>query len=133
MRTTENTEFPEDKYPYSKITDKIIGCAIEVHKTLGPGFLENIYESALIYEMKQHGIKFESQKAISISYKGIIIGDHRLDLLVEDEVVVENKAVKEFSDIHKAQILSYLKATGKKIGLLINFANTRIDIRRVIL
>ncbi len=133
MRTTENTEFPEDKYPYSEITDKIIKCAIEVHKTLGPGFLENIYESALIYEMKQQGLKVENQKVISILYKGTIIGEHRLDLLVEDEVIVENKTVKEFNDIHKAQILSYLRATGKRIGLLINFAKTKVDIKRIIL
>jgi len=133
MRTTENTEFPEDKYPYSEITDKIIKCAIEVHKNLGPGFLENIYESALIYEMKQQGLKVENQKVISILYKGTIIGEHRLDLLVEDKVIVENKTVKEFNDIHKAQILSYLRATGKRIGLLINFAKTKIDIKRIIL
>ncbi len=129
-RTTENTE---DRYPNSKITDKIIKCAIEVHKTLGPGFMENIYESALIYEMKQQGLKVENQKVISILYKGTAIGEHRLDLVVEDEVVIENKTVKEFNDIHKAQILSYLKATGKRIGLLINFAKTKIEIKRVIL
>jgi len=133
MRTTEDTEFTEDKYPCSGITDKIIKCAIEVHKTLGPGFLENIYESALIYEMKQQGLKAENQKVISIFYKGIVIGEHRLDLLVENEVIVENKTVKEFNDIHKAQILSYLRATGKRIGLLINFAKTKIDIKRIIL
>ncbi|MBN1899541.1 MAG: GxxExxY protein [Spirochaetes bacterium] len=131
--TTENTEYTELNYPHSKITDKIIKCAIEVHKTLGPGFQENIYETALIYELQQIGLKVENQKLIHIQYKGNIIGDHRLDLLVEDKVIVENKAVKNFDDIHKAQMLSYLKATGKRIGLLINFAKIKINVKRIIL
>ncbi|OGW03771.1 MAG: hypothetical protein A2889_09110 [Nitrospinae bacterium RIFCSPLOWO2_01_FULL_39_10] len=127
------TEFTEDKYPNSKITDRVIKCAIEVHKILGPGFVENIYEKALISEMKQNGLRVEQQLLIPIVYKGKNVGEHRLDLLVEDEVIVENKAVKEFEDIHQAQILSYLKATNKKIGLLINFAKTKIDVKRFIL
>lgn len=133
MKTTEDTEFTENKYPYSKITNKIIKCVIEVHKALGPGFLESIYENALIYELEQQGLKVEKQKLIAITYKKTIVGEHHLDLLVEGEVIVENKTVKEFNDIHQAQILSYLKATGKKIGLLINFAKTKIDIKRMIL
>lgn len=133
MKTTESTEFTENKYPYSKITNKIIKCAIEIHKALGPGFLESIYENALIYELKQQGLKVEKQKLIPITYKETVVGEHHLDLLVEGEVIIENKTVKEFNDIHQAQILSYLKATGKKIGLLINFAKTKIDIRRMIL
>lgn len=133
MKTTEGTEFTEDKYPNSKITDKVIKCDIEVHKILGPGFVENIYEKALISEMKQNGLRVEQQVLIPIVYKGKNVGEHRLDLLVEDEVIVENKAVKEFEDIHQVQILSYLKATNKKIGLLINFAKTKIDVKRFIL
>ena len=133
MKTTESTEFTENKYPYSKITNKIIKCAIEVHKALGPGFLESIYENALIYELEQQGLKVEKQKLIPITYKEAVVGEHHLDLLVEGEVIVENKTVKEFNDIHQAQILSYLKAAGKKIGLLINFAKTKIDIKRMIL
>lgn len=133
MKTTEGTEFTEDKYPNSKITDKVIKCAIEVHKILGPGFVENIYEKALISEMKQNDLRVEQQVLIPIVYKGKNVGEHRLDLLVEDEVIVENKAVKEFEDIHQVQILSYLKATNKKIGLLINYAKTKIDVKRFIL
>ena len=129
----ENLGCFENRYPYSCLTDKIIACAIEVHKVLGAGFLENIYENAFIYELKQKGLKVEQQKVIPVIYKGVKIGEHRLDLLVEDEIVVENKAVKEFDDIHKAQILSYLKLINKKIGLLINFAKTKIDIKRMIL
>ncbi|MBA2123593.1 hypothetical protein B9J78_01415 [bacterium Unc6] len=133
MKTTENTEFTENNYPFSEITDKIIKCAIEVHRTLGNGFLESIYENAMIYELEHQGLKIEKQKIISVVYKGNIIGEHRLDLLVEGEIIVENKTVKEFDVIHQAQILSYLKAAKKRIGLLINFAKTKIDIKRVIL
>jgi GxxExxY protein len=128
----KNKEYPETKYPHSEITDKIIKCAIEVHKTLGPGFLENIYEKALLYELNQAGLKAREQVSIPIDYKGTNIGEHRLDLLVADEVIVENKTVSEFDDIHMAQVLSYLKATGKQIGLLLNFAKTKVEIKRVI-
>ncbi len=133
MKTTEDTEYTEDKYPHSELTDKIIKCAIDVHKTLGPGFLESIYENALIYELRQQGLKVEEQKLVSIPYKEVIVGEHRLNLLVEDSVIVENKTVKQFDEIHQAQILSYLKATDKRIGLLINFAKTKIEIKRMIL
>jgi len=132
-QTTENTEYTENKYPFSEITDKIIKCAIEVHKTLGPGFIESIYEQALIHELKQAGLKVDQQVSTKIIYKNIDVGEHRLDLLVNDAVIVENKTVKEFDDFHQAQVLSYLKASGKKIGLLINFAKRKIDVKRVIL
>ncbi len=103
------------------ITDKVIGCAIEVHRNLGPGLLESVYEKALCFEMEQHGIDFVSQITIPIIYKGKTLGEHRLDLLVEGEIVVELKAVDRFDPIFQAQILSYLKLTGKNLGLLINF------------
>ena len=92
--TTEAAEFTEGEYPHSSITDKILGCAVEVHKTLGLGLLEGIYENALIYELKREGLKVEQQKLIPVMYKGVKVGEHRLDLLVEDEVIVENKAVR---------------------------------------
>ena len=136
MKSTEDiedTEYTEKEYPYSTITDKIIKCAIEVHKTFGPGFVEGIYENALIYELKKNGLRVEQQKLIDVKYKGECVGEHRLDLLVEDTVIVENKTVTEFNDIHFAQILSYLKATEKKIALSLNFADTKIQVKRVIL
>jgi len=133
MKTTEDTEYAEDKYPYSDITEKIIKCAIEVHKILGPGFIESIYENALVYEMRQERLKVEEQKLVPVLYRGIKVGEHRLNLLVENVVIVENKVVKEFNEVHQAQILSYLKATGKRIGLLINFAKTKIEVKRIIL
>jgi len=147
MKTTENTpvegrekndstgqaEYTEKKYPHSEITNRIIKCAIEVHKVLGLGFMESINERALIFEMRQVGLKVDAQVLVPIIYKGNNVGEHRLDLLVEGAVIVENKTVKEFNEVHQAQVLSYLKATGKRIGLLLNFAKTKLEIKRVIL
>ena len=107
------------------LTKCIIGCAIEVHRHLGPGLLESIYESALCIELKLAELAYERQKPVPVTYKGHAIGDHRLDVLVEDTVILELKSVDRFDPIFEAQILSYLKMTGKPIGLLINF-NTRL-------
>jgi len=107
------------------ITEKIIGCAINVHKQLGPGLLESIYESALNIELNKSGLELERQKRVDVRYDGIIIGEHRLDLLVENKVVVELKSVERFDPIFQAQLLSYLKLGGYPVGLLINF-NSRM-------
>ena len=117
------------------ITKNIIQCAIEVHRNLGPGLLESLYEKALCYELKAHDVQFSNQVIIPIIYKGVNLGEHRIDLLVENEVIVELKAVDRKDPVFKAQVLSYLKLTGKKLGLLINF-NVPIlkeGIQRVIL
>jgi GxxExxY protein len=106
-----------------------------VHRTLGPGLLESIYEKAMCHELATDGINFANQVVVPILYKGTNLGDHRLDLLVENEVIVELKAVDRVDPVFKAQVLSYLKLTGKKLGLLINF-NVPIlkdRVRRVIL
>ena len=103
------------------ITEKIIGCAIEVHRNLGPGLLESIYENALSFELDQIDVKHEKQLKIPIVYKGMSLGDYRLDLLVENEIIVEIKAVERNDPVFEAQMLTYLKVTGKKLGLLINF------------
>jgi GxxExxY protein len=103
------------------ITEQIIGCAIEVHKNLGPGLLESIYEKALCCELDLRGIKHESQVMVPILYKGKLLGEHRLDLLVENEIIVEIKAVERHEPVFNAQLLSYLKLTGKHLGLLVNF------------
>ena len=103
------------------LTEQIIGCAIEVHRELGPGLLESIYEKALCYELKKVGLAYESQKLVSVLYKGQELGELRLDLLIEDEIVVEIKAVDRFDSVHHSQLLGYLKLTDKKLGLLINF------------
>ena len=108
-------------FPLKDITEKIISSAIEVHSTLGPGLLENIYEEALAYEFELRSIRYEKQKEIGLKYKDRDIGKHRIDFLVEDQVVVELKAVGTMHKIYEAQLLTYLKAMGRKVGLLINF------------
>ena len=110
------------------LTEQIISSAIEVHRLLGPGLLEAIYEEALCYEFFLRNIPFERQKEIDVSYKGKIIKGQRLDLLVKGEVVVEIKSVRKFDEVFTAQALSYLKSTGLKRALLINFgARTLVD------
>ncbi len=106
----------------NEITSQIIGSAIEVHKQLGPGLLESAYEACLAYELIERGLKVEQQKPLPVQYKDVKLdAGYRLDLLVEDIVVVELKAVEKVLPIHEAQILSYLKLSGLKVGLLINF------------
>jgi GxxExxY protein len=104
-----------------ELARRIIGAAIKVHRILGPGFLEKIYERALFHELKRQGIPCEPQKEILVPYKDIEIPGQQLDLLVGGRVIVELKAVTEFHPLHQAQLLSYLKATGLRLGLLINF------------
>lgn len=115
-------ELPDQRDP---LTERIIGCAIEVHRTLGPGLLESTYEAALAIEFGAANIKFQRQLIIPVSYKGQIIGEHRLDFLIEDSVVLELKSVDRFDPIFEAQILAYLRISGKRRGLLINF-NSRL-------
>src|SRR5689334_16162143 len=103
------------------LTQKIIGCAIEVHRQLGAGLLEALYEQALAIEFGLQGLKFDRQVDLPVEYKGQMIGRYRLDLLVEDAVVVEIKSVERHDPVFEAQLLTYMKLTGKKVGLLINF------------
>ena len=106
----------------NEISERIIGCAIEVHKALGPGLLESAYEECLFYEIYQLGLKVEKQKPLPLIYKEIKLEvGYRLDLIVENKVVVEIKSVEALNDIHIAQVLTYLKLSGCKLGLLINF------------
>ncbi len=117
------------------LTEKIIGCAIEVHRQLGPGLLESTYEAALAIEMESAGLHFERQALFPVAYKGHAVGEYRLDFLVEDAIVVEIKSVERFDPVFEAQVLTYLKATGKHIGLLINF-NSRLlkhGVKRLVL
>jgi GxxExxY protein len=107
---------------YSDLTGKIIGCAIEVHKSLGPGLLESAYEECLSYELQCAGLKIERQKTLPVVYKEIKLDcGYRIDILVENTVVVELKSVDALNPVHEAQILTYLKFSEKKVGLLINF------------
>ena len=115
-------EFPEQRDP---LTEKIIGCAIEVHRVLGPGLLEASYEAALAIEFEAVKICFQRQLVIPVFYKGQSIGEHRLDFLIEDDVVVELKSVERCDPIFEAQVLTYLRLSGKHRGVLINF-NSRL-------
>jgi GxxExxY protein len=115
------------------LTHRIIGAAIEVHKTLGSGLLESIYEEALCYEFELRSLKFQRQVGVDVNYKGRIIKGQRIDLIVESQVIIELKSVSKLHDVVMAQILSYLKATGLKRGLIINFGERKLvdGIKRV--
>ncbi len=113
-----------------ELTDRIISDALRVHRDLGPGFLENIYEEALAVEFALSGIQFIRQKAIPLFYKDHQIGEHRLDFLVEGKIIVELKAISALEDIHFAVGRSYLKATHLEDGLLLNFATAPLTIKR---
>ena len=117
------------------LTYKIIGCAMEVYKQLGPGLLESVYEQALIQELKLNDIPVDSQVEVKVNYKGINITDNlRLDLLVDDSVIVELKSVEELKPIHHKQLLTYLRLMNKKVGLLINFNTDNLmdGIKRIV-
>ena len=118
-----------------EIAKAAIGAAIEVHRALGPGFLESIYRKALAYELSLRGLAVEQEKEIVVPYKDIQISGQRLDLLVGGRVLVELKCVEEFAPIHQAQLISYLKATGLRLGLLINFKVSILKngIKRIVL
>lgn len=109
-----------------ELTEKIIGAAIEVHKTLGPGLLESIYEEALCHELGLRNMDYQRQCAVDVLYKGCVIQGQRLDILVENEVVVEVKSLRSLPEVAVAQVLSYLKATGLKRGLLVNFGEKQM-------
>ena len=98
-----------------------IGCAIAVHKILGPGYFESIYKKAMHIELAARGLSFESEKAVTVNYRSVEIAGQRIDLVVKRLIVVELKAVKRFDDVHRSQVISYLKTTGLRGGLLINF------------
>ncbi len=121
--------------PENAITERIIKCAIEVHKQLGPGLLENIYEDAMVVEFELDGLHYKQQLKLPVVYKGRQLGEYRIDLMVEDLVVVEIKSVERYDPVFEAQVLTYLKLTQKRVGLLINF-NSRLvkdGIKRFIL
>ncbi len=139
MKTDEEDKTKEDKNKedknleeINKITEKIIGCAYKVSNTLGCGFLEKVYENALAIELNKAGLHADQQHSLQVYYNGIVVGDYIDDLFVENSVLVELKAVKALDDIHTAQCLNYLKATGLKLCLLINFGNPKVAIKRII-
>lgn len=129
---TQNTE-PDREL--DELARRVIGAAIQVHKALGPGFLESVYENALVVEMEHNGIKCTRQHPIQIQYRHVNVGTGRLDLLVEGQLIVELKTVESLAPIHTAQVISYLKAMNLKLGLLINFNVRKLKdgIKRIVL
>lgn len=118
---------------HEELTGSIIGAAIEVHRQLGPGFIESFYENALVYELRKRGLSFQQQLETPVLYDGKVeVGRHRLDLYVEDEFVVDLKAISELQDIHFAIVRSQLRAVKRKHGLLLNFAKVTLEVKRVI-
>jgi GxxExxY protein len=117
---------------FDDLSSEVIAAAIQVHRQLGPGFLEGVYEQAPRIELGKRGIPFECQKEILVSYEGQVVGRHVLDLLVGNSLVVELKAVARFEPVHLAQCKSYLRAVGSNVGLLLNFGDTTLDVRRVV-
>ena len=121
----------KEQYLHSALTGKIIGCAMEVHKTLGNGFQEVIYQRALAIEMQQQGLAFSREKVMQIFYKGTGIGTRRVDFFVEEKVMLELKAVIQLEDAHLAQAINYLEAYDMEVGLLINFGSRSLQYKRV--
>ena len=117
---------------HEDITERIIGAAIEVHRKLGPGFVESVYEAALCIEFRKRAIRHVRQILVPVLYDEVEVGQHRLDLFVEGEIVVELKAIRALEDVHFAIVRSYLRAVGKRHGLLLNFDAPTLEIKRVI-
>jgi GxxExxY protein len=115
------------------ITEAVIGAAYKVSNTLGSGFLEKVYENALAIELRKVGLEVVQQHPINVKYDGAIVGEFIADLLVQGEVLIELKAVKALDEIHMAQCLNYMKATGLRVCLLINFGNPKVEVKRIVL
>ena len=135
VREIRGQDFPGAKYPHSDITERIIACAISVHRSLHAGYLEGIYENALVHELSKQGLGVERQKTFPVYYDGVCVGEHRADLLVEGKVVVELKAASDITDQHVAQVMSTMKAAKMKVGLLMNFHEARLvdGVRRIVM
>ena len=128
--TPAATEEPRSEI--NRITERIINCAYRVSNTLGSGFLEKVYENALAIELRKNGLRVEQQRPIKVFYEKSLVGDFVADLLVEDSVIVELKAAKTVDEVHSAQCMNYLKATGLKICLLVNFGRPQAQIKRIV-
>lgn len=119
-------------HDFEALSSSVIAAAIAVHKDLGPGFLESIYENAFKVALRHRGIIYEAQRPVRIFYESEEVGEHRLDFVVENQIVVELKAVKELLDVHFAQVRSYLKATRLHVGLLMNFYAPTLVVKRIV-
>jgi GxxExxY protein len=116
----------------SSLSSRVIGCGFEVSNALGAGFLESVYEKALCIELRRQGLEFERQKSLSVSYKGEVVGSYVADIVVENKLLVELKALSRLTSEHDAQVMNYLCATGLSVGLLLNFGTSRLGVRRIV-
>jgi len=116
---------------YADLTDRVIACAVKVHETLGPGFPESVYENALSIELEAQGIPFARQMTIDLLYQSRVVGVHHLNMLADDKVIVELKANEQVNQADRATTLSYLKAAKKRVALILNFGQSRLDIKRI--
>ena len=115
---------------HGELTEKVIGCAITVHRTLGPGFLESVYQNALAHELRKADLEVECERKIQVTYDGVVVGDFAADMLVQKVILIENKAVQALVPAHEVQLVNYLTATGIEIGLLLNFGSERLEFKR---
>ncbi len=115
---------------YKELTEKIIGCAYHTYNKMGFGFLESVYEKCLLIEMRKQGLKAESQKPITVYYENEIVGEFVADIVVEDTIILELKSVRQIVKAHEVQLVNYLVATGKSVGLIINFGEKKVEIKR---
>lgn len=115
-----------------ELTHRIIACVIRVHQTLGPGFLERVYRRAMAIELRKQGLGIEAEKVVHVHYDGEVVGRYRIDLIVENRVIVELKTVERLNKAHYAQVRAYLKASERNVGLLVNFASATADFRRIV-
>src|SRR5688572_12201641 len=115
---------------HEELTERIIGCAMQVHSTLGPGFLESVYEKALAHALSKAGLRTECQKPITVTYDGLVAGEFFADMFVEDTVMVENKAVQTLHPVNEVQLVNYLTATRVDLGILFNFGSDSLQFKR---
>jgi GxxExxY protein len=127
-----NTDRKRTPAPEAELTQKVLAAAFKVLNTLGCGFLERVYEKALLVELTRSGIRTEKQKAFHVLYEGAVVGEYQADLVVDGRVIVECKAVTTLDPIHEAQLLNYLKAAGIRVGLLLNFGRPKLQYRRFV-
>ena len=115
---------------YEELTEKIIGCAYRVYNKRGFGFLESVYEKCLLIELKKEGLQAESQKDIAVNYENEVVGEFKADIVVEDTIILELKSVKQITQAHEVQLVNYLVATGRPVGLILNFSEQKVEVKR---
>ncbi|MBI3944593.1 MAG: GxxExxY protein [Armatimonadetes bacterium] len=132
MNADERESDPEERRELDRLAYQVVGAAYEVGNVLGVGFLEKVYQRALVSELRRRGVQAEGEVPVAVRYKGEAVEEYRVDILVEGKLIVETKCVDEFCDAHLAQCLNYLRATGLRLALLVNFQRPKVEWRRVV-